>query len=165
MGFENVGLKWSPTELVNYLATLQRPVWCTSITFHHTGLPTLANRPNGFSVQSMRGTQRYYETPSEKKGAWPSGPHLFIDEDECWGMCDFRQQGIHAKSFNRNSIGIEVLGDYNQEDHNTGRGRACWTTATAAGRALLDWLGLEINQLNIKFHRDDPRTTKTCPGT
>jgi len=43
---------------------------------------------------------------------WSAGPHLFIDEDEIYGMCDLRKKGVHAVSFNKTAIGIEVLGDY-----------------------------------------------------
>jgi N-acetylmuramoyl-L-alanine amidase len=165
MGFENVGKVWKPSELAIYLRDIQKPVWCTSITFHHTGIPTLAQRPNGFTPQHIKNIQSYYETATKQKKAWKSGPHLFIDDDQCWGMCAFTSHGTHAKAFNSNSIGIEVLGDYNEEDFNTGRGRDCWNIATEAGRVLLDWLGLKLEQTNIKFHRDDPKTTKTCPGS
>jgi hypothetical protein len=160
MGYENVGRVWTPAELKTYLATLTKPVWATSITFHHTGVPTLEQRPRGFLPNHMTNTQSYYEGLG-----WSAGPHLFIDEDQCWGMCDFRQTGVHAKSFNSSSIGIEVLGDYNTESPNSGRGQQCWTTATAAGKVLLDWLGLQPSALTVKFHRDDPKTTKTCPGS
>lgn len=166
MGFENVGTVWTPAELRTHLGKLQKPAWCKSITFHHTGAPSLEQRPKGFTAQHIKNIQSYYQTPNKKakKGVWKSGPHLFIDDDQCWGMCDFRQFGTHARSFNSNSIGIEVLGNYDVEAPNVGRGLACWQTAAAAGQILLEWLGLEASQLTVKFHRDDPKTTKTCPG-
>ena len=40
---------------------------------------------------------------------WSAGPHLFTDEDQIWGMCDFSKKGVHAVSFNKRAIGIEVL--------------------------------------------------------
>ena len=169
MGFENVGKVWTPSELATYLGTIEKPAWCRAITLHHTGVPALADRPNGFTKTSIQGIQGYYQRDLK----WSSGPHLFVDDDQCWGMCDFREFGIHAKSFNSMSLGIEVLGNYNygKDDkgrptdvHTSGRGLACWTTAAAATKALLAWLGLEADQVNLKFHRDDPKTTKTCPG-
>ena len=160
MGYENVGRVWTPSELKTYLATLDKPAWATSITFHNTGAPSLAQRPRGFLPDHLNNLKSYYQGLG-----WSAGPHLFIDEDQCWGMCDFRQHGVHAKSFNSNSIGIEVLGNYDEEAPNTGRGAQCWSTATAAGHVLLDWLGLQPSELTVKFHRDDPKTTKTCPGT
>jgi hypothetical protein len=82
-------------------------------------------------------------------------------------MCDFASKGIHAVSFNGSSIGIEVLGYYDtgKEDPKTGRGLACWQNAAATVRVLLDWLNLQASPSTIKFHRDDPQTTKTCPGS
>ena len=159
MGYENVGQVWSPAQLKTYLGTIQKPVWCRAITFHHTGVPSLEQRPRGFLPNHLTNLKSYYQGLK-----WSAGPHLFIDEDQCWGMCDFRRTGVHAKSFNRSAIGIEVLGNYDVEAPNTGRGQQCWQTATAAGRVLLDWLGLEASQITVKFHRDDPKTTKTCPG-
>ena len=160
MGYENVGRVWTPAQLRQYLGTLDRPAWCRAITFHHTGVPSLEQRPRGFLPNHMNNLESYYRG----KG-WSAGPHLFIDEDQCWGMSDFRRYGVHAVSFNRNAIGIEVLGNYDVESPNTGRGAQCWATATAAGKVLLDWLGLQPSQITVKFHRDDPRTTKTCPGS
>jgi hypothetical protein len=161
MGYENVGRVWTPAELRTYLGTLDKPAWATSITFHHTGVPSLEQRPRGFLPTHMTNLQHYYQVTN----GWSAGPHLFIDEDQCWGMSDFRQQGVHAKSFNSNSIGIEVLGNYDVESPNTGRGQQCWTVAAGAGKVLLDWLGLQPSTLTVNFHRDDPKTTKTCPGS
>jgi hypothetical protein len=79
-------------------------------------------------------------------------------------MCDFRSKGIHAVSFNSRSLGIEVLGDYDIEDPDSGRGKACWTNTAETVRVLLNWLGLKKNKSTILFHRDDPKTTKSCPG-
>jgi hypothetical protein len=163
MGFENVGKIWTPASLEEYLESRTPPAWATSITMHHTASPSLADRPNGLKIQHIRNIQSYYE---EKLG-WKSGPHLFIDEDEVFGMCDFKAKGVHAKSFNATSIGIEVLGYYDtkKEDPKSGRGLRCWTNAAATARVLLDWLGLKKGNKTVLFHRDDPKTTKTCPGS
>lgn len=159
MGYENVGRVWTPAELKTYLATLEKPAWATSITFHHTGVPSLEQRPRGFLPNHLTNLKSYYEGLG-----WSAGPHLFVDEDQCWGMCDFLAHGVHAKSFNASSIGIEVLGNYDVESPTTGRGAQCWQTAAGAGNALLGWLGLQPSEITVKFHRDDPKTDKTCPG-
>ena len=57
------------------------------------------------------------------------------------------------------------LGNYNEEAPNNGRGLACWTTAFGAVKALVSWAGLKPDATNILFHRDDPKTNKTCPGS
>jgi len=161
MGFENVGRIWTPESLARYLATLNRPEWCRAITLHHTGAPSLAQRPQGLLIQHIENIRDYYH---DDKG-WSAGPHLFIDEDQVFGMSDLRRFGVHAVSFNRTAIGIEVLGDYDREDPKSGRGLACWRTAAGTVRVLLEWLGLEANDKTVLFHRDDPLTTKSCPGS
>lgn len=166
MGFSNVGKVWTPATLETYLSARSVPSWVKSITLHHTAAPSLAQRPSGFTLQHIKNIQDCYQRPKSQGGAggWSSGPHLFVDEDEIFGMCDFKERGIHAVSFNSTSLGIEVLGDYDQEDPTKGRGLRCWQTAAAATRVLLDWLGLKKSATTILFHRDDPQTSKSCPG-
>lgn len=161
MGYENVGRVWTPNSLKEYLGTINKPSWCKAVTLHHTGAPSLAQRKDGLRREHIDNICHYYKN----KMRWSAGPHLFTDEDQIWGMSDLRKQGVHAVSFNSMSIGIEVLGDYNTEDPGSGRGLACWQTTAAATKVLLDWLGLKANERTVLFHRDDPKTTKTCPGS
>lgn len=160
MGYENVGLIWTTDSLAEYLTTIEKPYWCKGVTLHHTAAPSLAQRPKGFLINHIKNLQHFYQ--NDKK--WSAGPHLFIDEDQVFGMCDLRKTGVHAVSFNSLAIGIEVLGDYDSEDSLSGRGLSCWTTAAAATRALLGWLNLDVTEDTVLFHRDDPTTKKTCPG-
>lgn len=51
------------------------------------------------------------------------------------------------------------------ENPKSGRGLACWRTTAQATKAIADWLKLPINENTILFHRDDPETKKSCPGT
>jgi hypothetical protein len=161
MGFENTGRVWTVDSLKSDLAQIKKPDWCNSVTLHHTGAPSLAQRPNGFTAQHLRNIEHYYRVT---KG-WSSAPHLFVDEDQLWGMCDFRKKGVHAVSFNGRSIGIEVLGEYDTESPGSGRGLACWKNAAAATKVVLDWLGKGASKETVLFHRDDPTTDKSCPGT
>ena len=160
MSFSNVGKVWSPEMFKEYLKGTKPPLWATSVTIHHTASPSLAQRPDGFTAQHIRNIQSFYQ----RTLGWSKGPHFFIDDDQIWGMTPPTMQGIHAKSFNSTSIGIEVLGDYDSEQHDTGRGKLCWDLAASATKALLDWLGVSPNTRTIYFHRDDPKTSKTCPG-
>ena len=160
MSFTNVGRVWSTSSFEDYLKTLNKPAWAKSITLHHTAAPSLAQRPKGFISQHIVNMQDYY-----KSLGWKSGPHLYADDDQLWGMSPLTEKGVHAVSFNSTSIGIEVLGDYDSEDPLTGRGLACWHTAASATQSLAKWIGITPNTDTIKFHRDDPKTSKTCPGT
>lgn len=161
MGYENVGKVWTPDELKEELSILGKPPWCRAVTLHNTGEPTLVQRPKGFSMASIANLHSYYEDTM----LWHAGPHFFIDDHKIWGLSSYLAPGVHAVSFNRYAIGIEVLGMYDKEDPFTGRGLACWQLAAAATRILLAWLGLPANKDTVLFHRDDPKTTKTCPGT
>lgn len=161
MGFENVGKVWTAGTLRDYLGTITKPAWCNAVTLHHTAAPSLAQRPGGLTQQHIVNIKSFYQN---EKG-WDTGPHLFADDDQLWGMCDLRKKGIHAASFNSRAIGIEVLGDYDVENPKTGRGLDCWKITAAATKLLLDWLGRPANENTVLFHRDDPQTSKSCPGT
>ena len=56
-----------------------------------------------------------------------------------------------------------MLGDYDTEDPWSGRGLQVLTTTCHALLALLRKFGL--TPAAIRFHRDDPKTSKSCPGT
>lgn len=160
MGYENVGKVWSVNSFAQYVERVNPPSWCRAVTLHHTGSPSLAERPKGLLIQHIHNIQHFYE----KERRWSAGPHLFIDEDEIFGMCDLEKRGVHAVSFNSLAIGVEVLGDYDVEDPKGARGMACWRNAAAATSTLLQWLGLPIDENTVLFHRDDPQTDKKCPG-
>jgi len=159
MSFSAVGQVFDLVSFRTHLATLDLS-WSNSVTIHHTGAPALIDRPKGFTIQHMRNIQSFYET--ERK--WFRGPHLFTDEDQIFGMSPLTARGTHAESFNTTSIGIEMLGNYDVESPNEGRGREVILTTAAATAALLLRLGLPASEKTILFHRDDPKTTKTCPG-
>jgi hypothetical protein len=163
MGFSNVGEVWTPDEFRDYLETIDPPAWARAITLHHTGSPDLAARPDGFSPQLVENMRHYYAETRE----WSSGPHLFIDDDQCWGMTALDEIGVHAGSFNSYAVGIEVLGYYDEgkDDPFNGRGGNCWDTAFQISAALLDWMGLAVDSSTVLFHRDEPNAGKTCPGT
>ena len=161
MSYANTGKSWNRAELRAYLATLARPKWAKGVTCHHTATPDLAMRPNGWSKQLMKNVEYGY---THERG-WDRGPHFFPDDSRVWGLTPPDEQGIHAAAFNRTHIGIEVLGDYDgRDDAKTGRGLACWQTAFWTIAEILRWLGLPASADTINFHRDDPKTNKTCPG-
>lgn len=160
MSFNNTGQVWDLDALQEHLDSASM-TWASSVTFHHTAFPDLQMRPSGLKAAHLRNIRHYYENV---KG-WSAGPHLFIDEDQIWPMTPLGEPGVHARSFNMSSVGIEVLGNYDLDDPFTGRGLACWRLAAKAGAMVLERLGIPLNSNSVKFHRDDPRTSKTCPGS
>ncbi len=157
MSFALVGQSWSPEEFRRYLRTVNLS-WASGCTIHHMAAPDLSQRPRGLTAQHLENLRHYYGTEL----GWSAGPHLFVDDDQIWGLSLLDRPGVHARSFNRTHIGLEVLGNYDREDPTTGRGARCWETAAKAVAAILDAAGWDTNAIN--GHRDDPQTSKTCPG-
>ena len=81
MAFELVGQAWDVEAFEGYIADINLS-WADSVTVHHTAAPSLAQRPDGFTLQHMRNIAHYYQTQL----GWSAGPHLFTDEDEVYGM-------------------------------------------------------------------------------
>ena len=161
MSFANVGKVWTTNGLREYLSTINAPKWCTGICIHHTAAPSLKQRPRGYTAQHIENMK--YGYVHDRK--WSAGPHFYTDDDQIWGMTPPNVRGVHAVAFNSNSIGIEVLGDYDSEDPMMGRGAACWAMTAEAIKVIMEWLKLPINESTIRFHREDPKTNKTCPGS
>lgn len=161
MSYANVGRVWTTTSFVDYLKQLPPPSWCKAVCIHHTAFPDLAMRPKGLTIQHIENMR--YGYINERK--WSAGPHFFTDEDQIFGMTPPTTKGVHAASFNSLAIGIEMLGDFDEnDDPKSGRGLDVIETTAVATKALLNWLSLPITKDTILFHRDDPKTTKTCPG-
>lgn len=159
MSYSAVGKVWDPKSFDEYVEENRESMgWASGVTVHHTAVPDMRQRPRGFKVQHMHNLAHFY---GEELG-WSAGPHLFVDEDQIFGLSPLSAPGTHARSFNRTHIGIEVLGNYDIENPVAGRGLSCWRTAAAAVAALLD--GLHLSESSVNFHRDDPKTSKTCPG-
>ena len=153
------GKPYSPADFATHVAGLVMGDWRPSqIVIHHCSAPSLAQRPKGFIPQHMLNLKEYYEG---KK--WSAGPHLFTDDSRIWTFSPMTAPGVHAVSFNRTSIGIEMLGDYDDEDPWSGRGLQVLTTTAKAVHALLRKFQLDPAKA-VRFHREDPKTQKTCPG-
>lgn len=124
------------------------PLNPNKLVIHHTWRPT---KDGWQGEKTIGGLKRYYEG----KG-WTAGPHLFIAEDGIWLFTAMNLTGIHASSLNPNSIGIEVVGDYDNEVW-SGETKS---NAIGAIKALMSRLNLD--NTGIYFHRDV--SGKTCPG-
>lgn len=161
MSFNNVGKVWTPESFGEYLKTIKPPTWAKAVCLHHTSSPSLAQRPKGWTIQHIVNMKDFY-----RGMGWKSGPQLFTDEDQVFGMTPLTETGVHAVSFNRSAIGIEALGHYSKggESPFSGRGLQVWQNTTWVTANLLKWLNLPVNDKTVLFHRDDPKTSKDCPG-
>jgi len=160
MSFANVGRRWSTSSFPSFLATQKRPSFAKAVTVHHCAAPSLAQRPEGFFAFHLENIADFYRG----KG-WKSGPHFFTDEDDIFGMTPPTEKGVHAIAFNGNSVAFEMLGNYDVEIPTSGRGLQVALTTASAVCAVCDWLGIKPSRQTVFFHRFDPRTTKSCPGT
>jgi hypothetical protein len=161
MSYSAVGKVWDAESFRAHVKKHAASIkgWAKGVTIHHTAAPNLAQRPNGWTIQHMRNLAHFYG----KKLRWSAGPHLFTDEDQIFGLSPMTARGVHARSFNPGYLGIEALGNYDVEDPRSGRGRQVWRNTAKAVSILQEELGWTDAQ--VTFHRDDPRTSKTCPGS
>lgn len=156
-----VGKRFKPGEFAAHLEQVSFDAFVpTFATLHHTASPSLAMRPAGLSDQHLQNLLDYYQGSL----GWSGAPHLFID-DRTDGIIVFQRldrKGVHAVSFNRNSWGMEMLGDYDCEPFDSGRGAHVRDNAMQALAAICKRLSVPAD--SIRFHRDDPKTSKSCPG-
>jgi hypothetical protein len=163
MSIPFVGKRFTPaafTAEVQRVAATSPAWWGQYPVLHHTAAPSLAQRPNGLTDQHLQNLLDYYQNQL----GWSGAPHLFVDDRED-GIIVFQRldrRGVHAKSFNASGWGIEMLGDYDSEDSATGRGAKVLENACHATEALLGICNLPVS--GFKLHREDPQTSKTCPG-
>jgi len=154
-----VGLSFTADAFDSYCHSLSWTAWRPSfIVLHNTAIPTLKQRPNGFTQQHMDGFVKFYRDEQQ----WSAGPHLFIDDRQIWVFTPLTMSGVHSPSWNKLALGIEMLGDYAKEPFNSGRGAAVRNNAVAAMATLSAVLGLD--PATIRLHKEDPLTTHVCPG-
>ena len=67
-----------------------------------------------------------------------------------------------AMDFNGPGFGFEMLGDYDKDSFNSGRGLSVRKNAVAAIATLSAILGIDPS--SMKLHKEDPLTTHACPG-
>ncbi len=154
-----VGKGFSPEAFREYVAGLSFQDWRPEfVVLHNTGIPTLNQRPQGLNLEHIKGLESYYR---DEMG-WTAGPHLFVDDRQIWVFTPLTTPGVHSPSWNKRSLGVEMLGDYDREEFDSGRGLAVQQNAVAAVAILSAALGLPLD--SMRLHREDPETTHHCPG-
>jgi hypothetical protein len=154
-----VGVNYTPEEFDTYCHGLTWSQWRPSfMVLHNTAIPSLTQRPNGFTKQHILNLEKYYR---DQQG-WKAGPHLFIDDKQIWVFTPLTMSGTHSPSWNKIALGVEMLGDYDKDSFNSGRGLKVQQHAVAAFATLSAIVGL--NPDTIRLHYEDPLTTHKCPG-
>ncbi|HEX8252382.1 MAG TPA: peptidoglycan recognition family protein [Thermoanaerobaculia bacterium] len=154
-----VGSNYTADEFDDYCHQLQWTAWRPSkIVVHNTAIPSLSQRPKGFTRQHMLNLEAFYR---DQQG-WKAGPHLFIDDRQIWVFTPLTVSGTHSPSWNKTSIGIEMLGNYDKDSFDSGRGLRVRENTISAIATLCAILG--IDPATTRIHREDPLTTHACPG-
>ena len=163
---EIVKRRFTPEGFAKYVKTAVVPElmksghWRPSfIVLHHTGVPSINQRPSGFTTDNMQALAHYYGVNQK----WRTGPHVFVDQNGIWVFTRLTRRGTHSPSWNRVAWGIEQLGNFITESYVEGDGAKVRDNAIAAVAILCVARG--FNAKGLRFHKDDPKTThKDCPG-
>jgi len=154
-----VGRTFTPDEFDGYCHTLQWAAWRpTFIVLHNTAIPSLAQRPEGLTRQHIQSLEAFYRDTQ----GWKAGPHLFVDDRQIWVFTPLTVSGTHSPSWNKVALGIEMLGDFETEAFDSGRGLEVRKNAVAALATVSAILGIAPD--TMRLHREDPLTTHACPG-
>lgn len=155
-------------DFLAYLEGLQFGAWRPRyVVMHHTGAPDLKTW-QGWQTRAkpvtdeqwMLNLQKYYEGLG-----WSRAPQFFFTPKHFCVLSLPTVRGTHAVSFNANSWGVECVGDFDREPFE-GAVRDRYVEGLAALH-LAAGLQLEPYARGVRglhFHRDDPKTNKTCPG-
>ncbi len=184
-----VKLGFKQEEFKQYVSGLSWPSWRpTKIVWHNTAAPTDAqwiksaasDKANGLvpGISRIRSLEEFFKNNNH----WSGCPHLFIASDLIWVMNPLTSPGVHSPSWNSTSIGIEMIGDYDVEDDETGVGLMVKNNTIFATAVLCEAIGLEVSDgvvervmrgnevVNHKvsgtifLHKQDWATTHDCPG-
>ena len=154
-----VGISYTVEEFDSYCHALRWSGWRPSfVVLHNTASPSLQQRPNGLTHQHILNLEKFYRDDQK----WSAGPHLFVDDRQIWVFTPLTVSGVHSPSYNKLALGVEMLGDYDKEEFNTGRGLKVQKNSVAAIATLSAVLGLDPD--TMKLHKEDSRTTHQCPG-
>lgn len=153
-----------------YVAALPVSKWRpTMIVWHNTAAPSLEqwmkSAQKDTAAGFIPGTARInnLEAFFRDNNHWSGCPHLFIANDFIWVMNPLTAPGVHSPSWNSISIGIEMIGDFDVEDDDSGPGLAVKHNTIFATAILCETFGINPSS-RIMLHKQDPKTTHDCPG-
>lgn len=148
-------------ESAAYLATLRWIDWKPEgITLHNTAAPSLKQWAESGAAHDarIRNLQNYYE----KQLGWHAGPHFFVSRNYINWFSNPRLPGVHSRCWNATRFGIEMVGDYNVEEFNSGDGVLVRDNAVYLIALLNNRFGLQAGDLT--FHKECKRDNHDCPG-
>lgn len=154
-----VGQKFTPDQFLQYVRGLSWDDWVPEfIVLHHTEDPSLAMRPHGIDEEQIQEWVSWYRYHNK----WSGGPHVFVDDHAIWVFTPLTVPGVHANSWNSQSIGVEMLGDFRRESFDAGRGLTVQQNTVVAVAILSMSLGLDPE--TMRLHKENGETEHDCPG-
>ena len=155
------GLARTREQTLERINALQWTDWRPQgITLHNTAAPTLEQwaETGPRHDARIRNLQCYYEND---KG-WHAGPHWFVSRNWINWFSDPLRPGVHSRCFNATRFGIEMVGDFDQEEFNSGDGALVRDNAVFLIAALNLKFGFDPDDL--KFHVECKKDNHDCPG-
>lgn len=165
------------------VAMLSWPRWRPKyIMWHNTAAPSMkqwivsanadvvAKRVPGIS--RIKSLENFFHHDN----GWSGCPHLFLANDAIWEMNPLMEPGVHSPSFNNTAIGMEMIGDFDTEDDDSGEGLKVKQNTIYATAILCSALGIDpepgitdkharkVVSGTIFLHKQDWATTHDCPG-
>jgi hypothetical protein len=159
----------TPADFLAYLEALKFGAWRPQfVTMHHTGAPDLATWQGWQTRASPVSDAQWLKNLAGYYGSlgWHAGPHVFVTPKHICVLSSPTARGVHAVSFNALSWGVEVVGDFDRD--RLDGGYLDFVAAALAAMHIAAGLAPEpfrLRRSGLHFHRDDPKTRKTCPGT
>jgi hypothetical protein len=151
-----IGQAFTVEEFRAYVAGLAWDAWRPEFIVLHNIQQLTA--PGGLSADYLQEMAVEYRALG-----WSGGPHLFVDSERIWVFTPLTTPGVHAPGWNNISLGVEMEGDYDREEFDSGRGLAVQQNAVAAVAILSAALGLDPE--TMRLHKEDPYTEHDyCPG-
>lgn len=133
--------------------------WAEGVTIHHTWRPTVAQWQSTTGANNLKGLVRTWRDTN----GWNTGPNMVIAPEGIYLASGITAAGIHAGICNHDHIGIEIVGDYD----NQGWQEPIKSFVYGAVSALANGLRLTrddiINKHLVNGHREC-NSPKSCPG-
>ncbi len=134
---------------------------------HNTDAPSLHQWLTGTATPAERMVNlrhRYRDTLG-----WHSGPHWFVSPDLIWELCDPMADGVHCSCANKVAFGCEMIGDYHNEEFDSGDGakvrdNAVHLIATVFNKMKWTPDPLILWRSGLGFHKNCVKDNHDCPG-
>lgn len=137
------------------------------VVTHNTSSPTQKlfrewhSRANWTFEQWLKNLASYYAGMG-----WNGCPHLFVGYDRIGVVNDLAYPGTHSPSWNKFSLGVETVGEFENEPFNDGvKANLVAALAILHSRFGLNPSDYKLGVRGLHFHKEDKNTTHTsCPG-